>query len=269
MVVRMGHRITMRRGHRITRRSLAAGVLGAGTVAALSAAPAGAQVPGECVRNVGGAVTVDGVPQAPPVAGYDGLRLLGVDGGAGNSCITNLGPGAVSVSVPPRPAAAAAPSGAPVEMRVDGGNGNVAVTNLGVGTVTVDRDRVLAGPPPSAPSPAASPLAHLTPELTLDAGTDGVYVTNIGAGHVTVADHDAAAGPLPPEVLPPGVVVTDPLTGNVFVTNIGASAVTVVDRPGQLQRVVDRGTVGTAVDYGAGNVFVTNIGGGAVTVLRE
>ncbi|MBC2590317.1 PE-PGRS family protein [Rhodococcus sp. PSBB066] len=263
--------MVVRMGHRITRRSLAAGMLGAGTLAALAAAPAAAQAPGECVRNVGGAVTVNGTPQAPPVVGYDGLRLLGVDGGAGNSCITNVGPGGVSVTVPPRPAAGAAgeSSGAPVEMRVDGGNGNVAVTNLGVGTVTVDRDRTLAGPPPSPERPAGSPLAGLTPELTLDAGTDGVYVTNIGAGNVTIADHDPTVGPLPAELLPPGVVVTDPLTGNVFVTNIGGSAVTVVDRSGQLQRVVDRGTVGTAVDYGAGNVFVTNIGGGVVTVLRE
>lgn len=252
----------------VTKRALTVVAVGAGAAAMVTgtASVAGADPLGDCVRNAGGIVSVDGAPPVPPVFGFDGPRLLGVEGGSGNACITNVGPGNVQVSHPAgRQPGRTEASGAIVEMRVDGGIGNVAVTNLGVGSVTVDRNEVAPAPEPVA---ARSTVPGI-PEMVLDAGHDGVFVTNIGTGAVTVTDWDDTAGPLPEEIpAPPGMVVTDPVTGNVYVTNLFGPAVTVVDRPGGVEGVVDRQVPGTAVDYGTSNVFVTNIGGGAVTVVR-
>lgn len=254
----------------VTKRTLATIVVGTGIVvlSVSTASTAAADPAADCVRNAGGLVTVDGAPPAPPVFGFDGLRLLGVEGGTGNACITNVGPGAVDVVHPEgREPGRTDVSTAIVEMRVDGGLGNVAVTNLGTGAVTVKRDAVT--PPPSE-APAPAPIPGM-PELILDAGHDGVFVTNIGTGAVTVTDRSAMTGPVQPFVpAPPGAVITDPITGNVYVTNLFGPDITVLDRPeGTPSNVVDRQVPGTAVDYGTGNVFVTNIGGGRVTVVRE
>lgn len=258
--------------HRITKRSLAgtATFAGVAAVAVVAAAPAAADpgdpAAGECVRNLGGPVVVDGGAPVAPIFGFEDLRLIGLDGGSGNACITNLGPGSVSVTRPAgRVDGRTSVSAAPVEMRVDGGIGNVAVTNVGVGAVTVDRRWI-------APGPAAvyEPAPEGIPELVLDAGRGGVFVTNVGSGSVTVADWDAAEGPLPAEIpAPPGMVVTDPITGNVYVTSLFGPAVTVVHDAGSQDRVVDRSVVGQTFDHGTGNVFVTNIGGGPVTVIRK
>ncbi len=239
-------------------------------MAVVAAAPASADsadpASGDCVHNLGGPVVVDGGDAVAPVFGFDDLRLIGLDGGSGNACITNLGPGSVSVTRPAgRVDGRTTVSTAPVEMRVDGGIGNVAVTNVGVGAVTVNRRWI-------APGPAAvhEPAPEGIPELILDAGRGGVFVTNIGAGSVTVADWNAAEGPLPAEIpAPPGTVVTDPVTGNIYVTNLFGPAVTVVHSAGARDRVVDRSVVGNTLDHGTGNVFVTNIGGGPVTVIRK
>ncbi|MBM7458762.1 hypothetical protein [Rhodococcus coprophilus] len=233
---------------------------------ALATAPSAAADPGgPCIQNAGGIVSVDGADPVPAVFGFDGARLLGVEGGTGNACITNVGPGAVSVSHPEgRVPGRNDVSTAFVEMRVDGGVGNVAVTNVGTGAVAVDRRSVTeepVAPEQVQPEPGM-------PEISVDAGTDGVFVTNVGTGVVTVTDGDP--GPLPPPIPPaPGAVVTDPVTGNVYVTNLFGPDITVVDPPaGTGQSVVDRSVPGTTVDYGTGNVFVTNIGGGRVTVVR-
>ncbi|MEE2031707.1 YncE family protein [Rhodococcus chondri] len=245
---------------------LAVGV-GAAAMATGTASPAGSDPLSDCVRNAGGIVSIDGAPPVPPIFGFDGPRLLGVEGGSGNACITNVGPGTVQVTHPVgREPGRTDASGAIVEMRVDGGVGNVAVTNLGVGSVTVDRSEVAPAPDTVAvPDPVPG-----IPELILAAGHDGVFVTNIGTGAVTVMDWDASAGPLPEELpAPPGMVITDPVTGNVYVTNLFGPAVTVVDHPGGTGSVVDRQVPGTAIDHGTSNVFVTNIGGGPVTVVRR
>ncbi|MGX6510090.1 YncE family protein [Rhodococcus sp. SJ-2] len=251
----------------VTRRVLTAAAVGAGATAiAVSAAHTAAADPlSDCVRNAGGIVTVDGASPVAPVFGFDGLMLLGVDGGTGNSCITNVGPGTVNVTHPEgREPGRTHVTDAPLEMRVDGGIGNVAVTNLGTGGVTVDRHAVAPRPQPAASEP------ELLPQMELDAGSDGVFVTNIGTGSVEVIDWDHARGPLPAEIpAPPGMVVTDPITGNVYVTNFFGPAVTVVDRAGgSVSRVVEKPDPVTALDHGTSNVFVTNIGGGAVTVVR-
>ncbi|TCN48215.1 hypothetical protein EV641_118139 [Rhodococcus sp. SMB37] len=251
----------------VTARALAVVAVGAGATAmAVLAAPTAAADPlSECVRNGGGTVSVDGAAPVAPIFGFDGLQLLGVDGGSGNSCITNVGPGAVHVTHPEgREPGRNYLADAPLEMRVDGGLGNIAVTNLGTGAVTVHRDSVTPQPQQTSSAPEAMP------QLELDAGSDGVFVTNIGTGSVEVRDWDHAAGPLPAEIpAPPGMVVTDPITGNVYVTNLFGPAVTVVDRAGgPVSRVVEKPDPVTSLDHGTSNVFVTNIGGGAVTVVR-
>ena len=244
-------------------------VLGAGAVVvAVAAAPTAAAGPADaCIRNGGGLVSVDGAEPVPPVFGFDGPRLLGLQGGVGNACITNLGPGAVAVTHPEgRVPGRTEVSTALVEMRVDGGLGNVAVTNVGTGAVTVHRTEVTPEPV-AAPAPTPAPGM---PEMILDAGTDGVFVTNIGTGGVTVADREVAPADLPaPPPPPPGAVVTDPFSGNIYVTNLFGPDI-VVAEPVRVTgtSVVERPVPGTALDYGTGNVFVTNIGGGQVTVIR-
>lgn len=232
----------------------------------LAAAPSAAADPGGvCIQNAGGVVSVDGADPVPAVFGFDGPRLLGVEGGTGNACITNVGPGTVSVHHPDgRTPGRTDVSTAFAEMRVDGGVGNVAVTNFGTGTVAVDRGSVTQEPVAADKVPSEPGMG----EISVDAGTDGVFVTNVGTGTVTVTDGDP--GPLPPPIPPaPGAVVTDPITGNVYVTNLFGPDITVVDPPaGTGARVVDRSVEGTTVDYGTSNVFVTNIGGGRVTVVR-
>lgn len=256
---------------KVTTRPLAVFAVGAGAAAmAVLAAPTAAADPlGDCVRNGGGVVSIDGAPPVAPIFGFDGLRLLGVDGGSGNSCITNVGPGAVHVVHPEgREPGRNHVADAPLEMRVDGGVGNIAVTNLGTGAVTVDRHSVAPRPQPGQQPAVATP--DELPQLTLDAGNDGVFVTNIGTGSVDVVDWDHARGQLPAEIpAPPGMVVTDPITGNVYVTNLFGPAVTVVDRAGAVSQVVEKPDPVSSLDYGTNNVFVTNIGGGAVTVVRE
>jgi hypothetical protein len=260
----------------VTTRALTVFAVGAGAAAmATLTAPTAASDPlGDCVRNGGGVVSVDGAPPVAPIFGFDGLRLLGVDGGSGNSCITNVGPGAVHVVHPEgREPGRTHVADAPLEMRVDGGVGNIAVTNVGTGAVTVDRHSVALRPQPG-PQPGPQPAAATTdelPQMELDAGNDGVFVTNIGTGSVDVVDWDHTRGQLPAEIpAPPGMVVTDPITGNVYVTNLFGPAVTVVDRmEGPVSRVVEKPDPVTSLDYGTNNVFVTNIGGGAVTVVRE
>ncbi len=217
------------------------------------------------MRTAPGLVTIDGSAAAPPVPVVDGLRLLGLDGGIGNSCITNVGSGPVHVSHPDgRVAGGTRVADTPLEMRVDGGVGNVAVTNIGTGAVTVRRDGVRP-----APVEVAEPAGEM-PRLELDAGHDGVFVTNIGTGAVTVVDRAHVTEPLPEEVpLPPEVVVHDPITGNVYVTNLFGPAVTVVDRGGPVSRTVEEPDPVTRFDHGTGNVFVTNIGAGSVVVVRD
>jgi len=250
----------------VVRRVVAVTVLGMG-VAVATGGTASADPVSECIRNAGGVVSVDGGIPVPPVFGFDGLRLLGLQGGIGNACITNVGPGTVQVTHPPgREPGRTEVSTALVEMRVDGGLGNVAVTNVGTGAITVHRTEAVPEPrPASAPAPTPG-----LPELILDAGTDGVFVTNIGTGSVTVADRDHWDGLTPlASPAPPGAVVTDPFTGNVFVTNLFGPPITVVDRSNGAAAGAQRPVPGTALDYGTGNVFVTNIGGGHVTVVRE
>lgn len=252
-----------------TGRMLVRAVLGIGAAAASTLAATGtatADPADECIRNLGGIVSTDGSAPVPPVFGFDGLRLLGVEAGVGNTCITNVGPGTVDVTHPAgREPGRTEVSDALVEMRVDGGLGNVAVTNLGTGAVSVHRTSVIP-----APEPAAVPTGEPgMPELILDAGTDGVFVTNIGTGAVTVVDRDPQTAPLPvAPPPPPGAVVTDPITGNTYVTNLFGPPITVAAPSGGGVSVVDRQVPGTAVDYGTGNVFVTNIGGGEVVVVR-
>ena len=252
-----------------TRRALATVVMGAGAVvAAVAAAPAATADPADaCIRNGGGLVTIDGAEPVPPVFGFDGPRLLGLQGGVGNACLTNVGPGAVTVTHPEgRVPGRTEVSTALVEMRVDGGLGNVAVTNVGTGAVTVHRTEVT--PEPVA-GPAQAPLPGM-PELILDAGTDGVFVTNVGTGGVTVVDRAVAPAELPaPPPPPPGAVVTDPFSGNIYVTNLFGPDIVVAEPASTAEgSAVERPVPGTAVDYGTGNVFVTNIGGGQVTVVR-
>ncbi len=252
-----------------TRRALTAILMGVGAVAAaVATAPSAAADPADtCVRNGGGLVSVDGAEPLPPVFGFDGPRLLGLQAGVGNACITNVGPGAVTVTHPEgRVPGRTEVSTALVEMRVDGGLGNVAVTNVGTGAVTVHRSRVVPAPT-AAPAPAPDPEM---PELILDAGTDGVYVTNIGTGGVTVVDREVASAQLPPPPPPPGAVVTDLFSGNVYVTNLFGPDIVITETvPTTGASVVERPVPGTAIDYGTGNVFVTNIGGGQVTVVRN
>ncbi|HET8994989.1 MAG TPA: hypothetical protein VFN32_14415 [Rhodococcus sp. (in: high G+C Gram-positive bacteria)] len=257
----------------VTTRALTVVAVGAGATAmAVLAAPTAAADPlSECVRNGGGTVSVDGAAPVAPIFGFDGLQLLGVDGGSGNSCITNVGPGAVHVTHPEgREPGRNYVADAPLEMRVDGGLGNIAVTNLGTGAVTVDRNSAAPRPQAASSRQPAANTPDALPQLTLDAGSDGVFVTNIGTGSVDVVDWDHATGPLPDEIpAPPGMVVTDPITGNVYVTNLFGPAVTVVDRAGgPVSRVVEKPDPVTSLDHGTSNVFVTNIGGGAVTVVR-
>lgn len=252
-----------------TRRALATVVMGVGAaVAAVAAAPAAAADPADaCIRNGGGLVSVDGADPVPPVFGFDGPRLLGLQGGAGNACITNVGPGTVTVTHPEgRVPGRTEVSTAIVEMRVDGGLGNVAVTNVGTGAVTVRRTEVTPEPAEAA---APAPVPGV-PEMILDAGTDGVFVTNVGTGGVTVVDRAVAPPELPaPPPPPPGAVITDPFSGNIYVTNLfGPDIVVAEPVPTAGGSVVERPVPGTAIDYGTGNVFVTNIGGGQVTVVR-
>ncbi|MEU5841153.1 hypothetical protein [Rhodococcus sp. NPDC047139] len=252
-----------------TGRALATAVLGAAVVAtAVATAPAAlADSVETCVRNGGGLVSVDGAEPVPPVFGFDGLRLLGLEGGVGNACITNVGPGAVTVTHPEgRIPGRTEVSTALVEMRVDGGLGNVAVTNVGSGAVTVRRTEVTPEPA-VAPAPAPEPGM---PEMILDAGTDGVFVTNVGTGGVTVVDRKVGPSELPaPPPPPPGAVIVDPVTGNIYVTNLFGPDIVVAEAVTATgASVVERPVPGTAIAYGTRNVFVTNIGGGQVTVVR-
>lgn len=251
-----------------TTKAWSAATVGAGVAAlAVLAAPTASADPlSDCVRNAWGVITIDGGAPLPPIFGFEDLRLIGVDGGSGNTCITNVGPGNIHVTHPEgREPGRTEVSEAPIEMKVDGGAGNVAVTNVGTGAVIVDRNSVAP-----APEAAGQRGDAEMPRLELDAGHDGVFVTNIGTGTVSVVDWDPAAGPVPEAIpLPPEVVVTDPITGNVYVTNFFGPSVTVVDRGEGGRRVVHEPDPVTALDYGTRNVFVTNIGGGSVLVVRE